>query len=301
MTHIPSGTGPALPLNAVAGRAPGGTPAFSNADVENFGGVQNHYNEFFTGYQWQCVEFARRWLWDRKGLLLPDINIAAQLFFIPHVFNDKMEPAPVKMCASGKSLTPPTPDSLIIHAAHWENFPGHVGVIVDVCLKEKRIRVADQNRLFHQWPDGKAYSLELPISQDAATGAWTIHDKEEPVLGWIEFPGQPNVAVPATPVAVPPNVGREAPAPLTHPLPKTVTGTPVLPSKVNRGTFWKALWHFKPGAYYVPVVLTRIIFMLVWYKLIFYPGRRLIRRLRGLDPHTGSPHSPSKHKDKKDF
>lgn len=281
-SHTVSASSPALPLNQLCGRAPGGTPAFSNHDVENFSGVQNHYGSFFTGYQWQCVEFARRWLWDRKGLLLPDINVAGEIFFVPHVFDETMKPAAVLSVKNGSSTAPPAPDSLIIHKCSWNNFPGHVGVITEVL--PDRVRIADQNRVFHLWPAVSgdcedpakgSYSLELPLKKDPKTGCYEIVDTEEPVLGWVEFPGRPNVAPPTSMPEIPANLGREAFAPLTHPLPSTVTGTPTLDKKARRHTFWSAMANFHPTPYLFPLVIARIIGLLLYYKLALPAWRKV--------------------------
>lgn len=43
------------------------------------------------GYKWQCVEYARRWLWLTKGLLLPTRIIAARYKGLKHVYRPVMK------------------------------------------------------------------------------------------------------------------------------------------------------------------------------------------------------------------
>eukprot|EP00658_Telonema_sp_P-2_P034737 TRINITY_DN25356_c0_g1_i1.p2 TRINITY_DN25356_c0_g1~~TRINITY_DN25356_c0_g1_i1.p2 ORF type:complete len:106 (-),score=41.69 TRINITY_DN25356_c0_g1_i1:66-341(-) len=57
----------------------------SNGHDSHFEAERNIDGRIMTGYRWQCVEFSRRWLLERKGLLLPDIPTAAMMFDMKHV------------------------------------------------------------------------------------------------------------------------------------------------------------------------------------------------------------------------
>jgi trypanothione synthetase/amidase len=175
--------------HSIQGIAPGGIAAHSNHLAHKDEGF--HFNKedgFQTGMKWQCVEFARRWLLHRKGLILPDVYFAHHIFYIPHVFDaqDITKTVPVRPVRNGTSAKP-TADTLIIYSTQLGSFPGHVGVIVDV--GDNYVRVADQNRYFHKWT--APYSMEFPLEQ-RPDGTWHIIDKHETVLGWVEFPGIPN-------------------------------------------------------------------------------------------------------------
>ena len=173
-----------VPAHEIQGYAPGGIPAFSNFENNNFP-ENRDLQGFFTGVKWQCVEFARRWLLHRKGLMLPDVYFAAHLFLIPHVFDAAtFNPVPVRSVRNG-APEPPQADSLIIYSTQYNSFPGHVGVITEV--GKDYVRVADQNRFFHKW-EGE-FSHEFPLEKDTK-GNYHIIDKHETVLGWVLFPAE---------------------------------------------------------------------------------------------------------------
>ena len=179
---------PKVPLHEKQGEAPGGTPAFSNKDDEHFTAIENYDGHFFTGYQWQCVEFARRWLLERKGLLLPQVHFAAHIIFLTEVYDLELKPVPTVIVFNG-STTKPVPDSLIIYPQSVGNFVGHVGVITEV--GEDYVCVADQNRFFHHWGDN-THSMRFPI--ELVDGRYFIRDHEVECAGWVTFPNHPNLS-----------------------------------------------------------------------------------------------------------
>ncbi|ORC89269.1 putative trypanothione synthetase [Trypanosoma theileri] len=76
-----------VPLHGICGYAPGGIPAYSNASSNTFTHEKHYHHNYFMGYKWQCVEFARRWLFYCKGLSLPQYDMAAHLIYLRHVKN----------------------------------------------------------------------------------------------------------------------------------------------------------------------------------------------------------------------
>jgi len=185
-----------VPLHGVCGYAPGGIPAYSNGNDDVFTAEANYDGHFFTGYQWQCVEFARRWLLERKGLVLPEYFIAAHIIHGSHVYHLDGKPEPCHILRNGLSLTPPCSDSIIVYPSRKANVVGHVGVIVEAT--ESYVRVADQNRYFHNW-EGKHYSAEFPVEKVFIAGSDTpryfINDPEARPVGWLcfcDFPNRPD-------------------------------------------------------------------------------------------------------------
>jgi len=181
-----SGT-PLVPLHGKQGETPCGTPAFSNSNDEHFTAIENYSVNFFTGFQWQCVEFARRWLMERKGLLLPQIYVAAHIFFLSEVYDFDLKPVPI-VCVRNGTTVKPVVDSLIIYPMSAVNFVGHVGVITEV--GDDYVCVADQNRYFHYWGD-KNYSSKFVMER--VDGKYFIRDPEVQCAGWVTFPGCPNL------------------------------------------------------------------------------------------------------------
>lgn len=214
---------PTVVLHGLQGVTPHGTPAFSNQNDETFTAEVSKSGHFATGFRWQCVEFARRWLWDAKGLILPSIPMAAHIFYLGYVHDPALNrDVPTKSTRNG-TTEPPVADSLIIYAQDSENFVGHVGVIVEAT--ETYIRVADQNRFFHHW-EGKTYSKEFPVEK-RADGTYWIIDAEARPLGWVTFPGYATLPPVPDPLAIPADMKGDVAVHLTHrPFPAHMTSPP---------------------------------------------------------------------------
>lgn len=183
------------------------------------------------GFKYQCVEFARRWLFHRKGLVLPDVGMASQIADLTEVFEaTNATPVPMHKTMNG-TTTKPTADSLLIfpvsHLSPW----GHVAVITHV--EDSCIYVADQNYHFSQWDCEKG--LRLTLKKETAVSAsgqaetlWRIiddsasdiNDHLEPCC-WISFSD-----IPARDPA--------APLPAVHP---TLQCSPPPPMEWSRESF----------------------------------------------------------------
>jgi hypothetical protein len=250
-----------LPRHTAQGSTPNGTVAYSNASNEAFSGSRNHDGKFFTGYQWQCVEFARRWLWDQKGLMLPDIDIAAQIFFVPHMYDPvyKRE-VPVRSIRNG-GTEKPTADTYLIYAPAIDNFPGHIAVITEV--GDDYVYVADQNRDFRRWPGD--YAVRFPLEHN--NGQWSIIDKEDPILGWVEFPGVPNAtAVTGSIADTWTDDDGVTHAKMRRPVPAGFDSIPDYSKQVKRNTFWNAMLSYRPHYAVAPFMIARIFAMLFYYQ-----------------------------------
>ncbi|CAF1173517.1 unnamed protein product [Adineta ricciae] len=88
-----------------------------------------------TGTKWQCIEYARRWLFIRKGCIFKDASMAAQMWdqlsYVERVIDGKL--FPLKRYSNG-SPKPPKKGSLLI-CKQTSDFPvSHVTVIVDTVI-----------------------------------------------------------------------------------------------------------------------------------------------------------------------
>jgi hypothetical protein len=79
-------------LHNVCGYTSHGVPAFSNGSSNTWTNKKSYRDGVFMGYQWQCVEFARRWLWTTQRLLLPERNCAYCFSSCKHVYRLKNDP-----------------------------------------------------------------------------------------------------------------------------------------------------------------------------------------------------------------
>ncbi|CCD11738.1 unnamed protein product, partial [Trypanosoma congolense IL3000] len=179
-----------LPFGEVQGYTPCGVPAYSNKHDLYFSGERSIDGNLFCGFKYQCVEFARRWLYEAKGLVLPDVDWAIHIFELTNVFD--AETAGAVPCVRVKNGTAEKPvvDSLLIYPVDDDAAFGHVAVITEV--SDTWVRIADQNHRFHKWKG--TYSAELSLKNEG--GVWTVQDSSDHGLlipvGWVTFPGRPN-------------------------------------------------------------------------------------------------------------
>ncbi|CAF1305492.1 unnamed protein product [Didymodactylos carnosus] len=169
------------PFNDVEGIASTNVPAYSNRNSSFFRTGPNYLHGVFTGYQWQCVEFARRWLLMRKSCTFKDIpcafNIWDELPYIERVTDGRHFP----LCpVPNGSPKPPKKDSLLIYPRSRKMPYGHVSVITDVV--SGYVHIAEQNNLCHYWPGDYARRAPLRFHQ----GAYYIDDGDK-IYGWMEI------------------------------------------------------------------------------------------------------------------
>jgi glutathionylspermidine amidase/synthetase len=134
----------------------------------------------YMGIKWQCVEYARRWLFIRKGCIFDSIDGAAdmwtQLNNVQRVVDSKTFPL---INYPNDSPTPPRNESLLIYQRYGTDMPfGHVSVIVDVL--PNFIRVAEENYDAYYWSGN--YSRQIQYVY--INGSYVIQD-DYPILGWM--------------------------------------------------------------------------------------------------------------------
>ena len=98
-----------------------------------------------TGIKAQCVDFARRWLCSKMGLVFNEVDIAADIWekinFYTHLSDGRQ--LPVSNILNGASQ-PPNIGDLIIYSQEFMT-TGHVAVITVVDLQVGMIGVSEQN------------------------------------------------------------------------------------------------------------------------------------------------------------
>lgn len=206
-----------VPFGEIQGYAPGDIPAYSNKHDHFFSGERHVINDVFMGFKYQCVEFARRWLFFRKGLLLDNIGMASQLIDLKEV-KDAKTAQPVRVVAVNNNGTvKPTEDTLLIFPQSPASPWGHVAVITHV--EEDCVFVADQNYHFAPWTSDKG--LRLSLLHDTNKGTWRIADdsSSDPAehleaSGWITFPETQNLIEHSKIEDVHPSLRMDPPPPL---------------------------------------------------------------------------------------
>lgn len=182
---------PSLPFGALLGVAPGNVPAYSS-DYDNIesslmpdrSSYRHYIDGVYTGYKWQCVEFARRWLLLNKGYVFDDIAMAYDIFRLEdvRVVKDKTM-LPIHAFANG-SKRHPVPGCMLIWDEGGEfRVTGHVAIVTEVF--PDKIRVAEQNVEHHSW-DGNNYSRELAATI-AEDGSYWVRCtfRDAIILGWV--------------------------------------------------------------------------------------------------------------------
>ncbi|MBT7444262.1 MAG: CHAP domain-containing protein, partial [Methylococcales bacterium] len=133
--------------------------SFSNCQAKCVIFEPHHENGTYTGIKWQCVEFARRWLLKRKGVVYGDVDVAADIW-------DKI--SHFKRISDGHllptinyeigSTAPPQVGDLLVYAKAYKG-TGHVAVVLSVDANKQVLQVGEQNYLNTEWPSTHARKI----------------------------------------------------------------------------------------------------------------------------------------------
>lgn len=179
------------PFGTLLGYAPGGVAIYSSdyatanpKDYPDTSSFRSYLGHEYMGYKWQCVEFARRFLYLNYGVVFTDVGNAYEIFslrFLRQVINDAI--LPLQAFANG-SNRPPVAGSLLIWQEGGEfKGTGHVAIITEVL--ESKVRIVEQNVIHTRLPAGQQWTRELPllIRDDGYTLQDTFNDTD--ILGWM--------------------------------------------------------------------------------------------------------------------
>ncbi|MEZ5571095.1 MAG: bifunctional glutathionylspermidine amidase/synthase [Halioglobus sp.] len=171
---------------------PGGVPAYSS-DYDSVDPLQmpdrhsfrNYVDGIYTGYKWQCVEFARRWLLQCKGYVFDDIAMAYDIFRLKYVrVLADQRLLPLHAFENGSRRHPEPGCMLIWNEGGEYHLTGHVAIVTEVFAD--RVRVAEQNVEHQEWVSGCDYARELPASIGEDGSYWiqcSFHNAS--ILGWV--------------------------------------------------------------------------------------------------------------------
>lgn len=199
------------PFGSLLGYAPGGIAIYSSdydsADEREFpddAAYRSYLGDEYMGYKWQCVEFARRYLYLNHGMVFTDVGMAYEIFslrFLRQVVNDAL--LPLQAYANGSRKQPEAGALLIWDEGGEFERTGHVAIITEVL--PDRIRIAEQNVIHSRLPRGQQWTRELMMTVDAS-GGHTLHDTftDTDILGWMIQTADPahSLAQPVPPPAL---------------------------------------------------------------------------------------------------
>ena len=168
-------------FNHIQGITPSRIPAYSNEDDDFISFEGAYIYGIFTGFKWQCVEFARRWLLLRKSCIFPSIASAADIWFqltdLERVTDGRK--FPIRRFPNGSTNKPQVENFILYHQTAETPF-GHIAVISEV--HEDFIRVVEQNYRFHCWKGN--FAREIPLV--FRNGLYFLEDHYQ-IFGWIDF------------------------------------------------------------------------------------------------------------------
>jgi len=183
---------PPAVFGTVLGHAPGSVPVYSSdyataddKEYPNRHAYRSYINGVFMGYKWQCVEFARRWLYLNRGYVFADVPMAYDIFQLTEVtLVAEQSTLPLKSFRNG-ARRPPEAGCLLVWDEGGEfEVTGHVGIVTEVL--PDCIRFVEQNNHHHVWPQGQLWSRELR-ARVAEDGSYWIQCSfsDDVILGWV--------------------------------------------------------------------------------------------------------------------
>ncbi|HSG66320.1 MAG TPA: CHAP domain-containing protein, partial [Gammaproteobacteria bacterium] len=179
-------------FGTVLGIAPGNVPVYSSdydsADDEelpNRQAYRSHLDGIYMGYKWQCVEFARRWLYLNRGYVFDDIAMAYDIFQLRTVQVVRGDTRlPLRSFRNGSKRRPEAGALLIWDEGGEFETTGHVAVITEAT--PSYIRIAEQNFRNVKWPSGQSYSRQIN-AKVAESGEYWLEcgSSDSTILGWV--------------------------------------------------------------------------------------------------------------------
>jgi len=169
------------PFGARLGATSDGVESYSNCQPKCVYQKPSLLGTDFAGIEWQCVEFARRWLMKEKGLTFGSIDVAADLWGkVDHLDNLKTkERVPLQQVLNG-AKEPPAPGELLIYGRDYLE-SGHVAVVLRVSRKRQLLYVGEENFGNTPWPGN--FSREIPYIKRGAE-VWVL---DHYLMGWLKY------------------------------------------------------------------------------------------------------------------
>lgn len=194
-----------LPFGEALGALHGVT-AYSNLDDSFFSGEKHFLHGIYTGYKYQCVEFARRYLLATTACQFEQCFRAAEIFSMKKLVNvETGEDLELVACPNGKTSQKPQPGNILVYPWDEEKMPvGHVAIVAEV--GDDWVGIAEQNEESYSW-HGKCYGRKVNLRQEAETGFWIMEETDpefNQCSGWMYAPAaarRPDSKVPLKPLA----------------------------------------------------------------------------------------------------
>jgi len=163
------------------------TKAYSNCNdacVSNEGNLifyDTGKREMYTGMKWQCVEYARRWMIENKGMTFGDVVYAYDIWDLPTVENihSHTHTSWQRFTNKDSKKRPQIGDLLIYNNSIAVT--GHVAVVVGA--GKDYVLIAEQNYFNRHWVKND-YARQLLMKVDNQGNYQVVDDG---VMGWMRY------------------------------------------------------------------------------------------------------------------
>jgi len=164
-----------------------GVEGFSNANNSVITDQNNFIDGVFMGMKWQCVEYARRYLFLTRGMTFDSVAGATNIWDLPSVtLLSSNEKYALVQHSNGVATSTPQEGDLMIWPIQGTDTPfGHVAVVVGIEYNTQgfKVRVAEQNFLNEMWEVSDSYARTL--TGDSVGGKYTVTDLGYQITGWL--------------------------------------------------------------------------------------------------------------------
>ena len=151
-----------------------GVFVYFNGGVSNVSGRNTSSDGYNIGLKWQCVEFVKRYYFEKLNHKMPDALGNAKDFFDPLLADSTLNVKRNLMQFKNGSVSKPKVEDLLIYDGTLTNSYGHVSIVS--YIGEREIEIIQQN----PGPFGE------PREKFAFTflnGKWVIGNDR--ILGWL--------------------------------------------------------------------------------------------------------------------
>ena len=162
-----------------------GVAIYYNGGVNTVQGRNLSQHGYNLGLHYQCVEFVKRYYFERHGHRMPDTCGHAKDFFDPALSDGSLNAKRAMLQFTNGSSEQPQAEDLLVFAPSLLNRYGHVAIIASVGTGT--LQIAQQN----PGPFGSSRE-DLELTQ--REGRWYIEQSR--VLGWLRLQPANELSVP---------------------------------------------------------------------------------------------------------
>jgi len=171
-----------------------GVSVYFNSPITHSSGRNVAADGYYLGLRYQCVEFVKRYYYERFGHRMPKPTGNGVDYFDLETTDGAINPQRGLLQYRNGSQTAPHVEDILVFGARPGNPYGHVAIVSAV--SDTALEIIQQN----PGPSGKS-RMSLRLSRDGNG----VKVENPRVLGWLRLPGRASSA-PRAPVQITPTV-----------------------------------------------------------------------------------------------